>query len=243
MPPNSRMAAIQREAWAFGRRLRVSTLEEYEREYGERAPPPALIGPELLQDFLGAKVVYDPLPLDIFAQTTIHDGAPLVTINSLTSRIDGVQDAGGVQNVGVWHEAVHVERDLHLVRVGPQGVLPGLLVNLTIACHRDTVVPYPARGAMHEYFAEEAGRAAAVSYPHLLVAEPFRRFIELSRRRILSNSSAWSLLYSAAEEIGVNPSALVKQLREEGFIAVERVGGRSLIYSRPTLGHEMAVSG
>ena len=242
MPPSNRVVAIQREAWAFGRQLRASTLAQYEDEYGEKAPPPALIGPEILRDFLGAKVTYDPLPLNLFAETTVDAGAPWVTINSLTARIDGVKDASGVQNVGVWHEAIHVVRDLHSIRVGPQAALPGMPVNPKIACHREKSVGSSRADWAREYFAEEAGRAAAVSYPHLLETPAFQQFIERAQRRLASTASCWPLLYKAAEQIGVNISALTKQLQEEGLLVIERHNGRPILYPQPALWNLMVVS-
>ena len=136
MTTNKGLAALQREAWAFGRSLRDSLLADFEREYGEPAPAPALIGGELLTDFLGARLSYDALPLNVFAETTWHDGQPLVTVNSRTREIEGVKDPEGVSNVGVWHEVMHVQRDLSTIRVGPQTAFDGMIPNLTIACYR-----------------------------------------------------------------------------------------------------------
>ena len=161
-------------------------------------------------------------------------------MNSLTRDIEGVKDPGGVQASGIWHEMIHVERDLHLLRVGPQAALPGMVMNQKIACYRAAAVVIPERRSMHEYFAEEAGRAAAVSYPHLAQTESFRRLSDLARRRLASNSTGWRLIYESAAAIGVNGPALVKQLREEGFIAVERMDGRNILYAQPTLGDEIA---
>ena len=239
MLTSSRMIAVQREASAFGRRFRADLLSRYEQEYGETAPPPAIIGAEVAQDFLGAKVVFDPLPLHLFGETTIRDGSPLITMNSLTGQIEGVKDPRGVQGTGIWHEMIHVERDLHILRVGPQATLPGMVIDQTIACHRATAVTIPGRFSMHEYFAEVAGRAAAVSYPHLLKTDSFSRFANLARRHLASNQASWRLLYDAAQEIGVNISALVKQLGEDGLLAVERSEGRSILYPQPTLAEEM----
>jgi len=43
------------------------------------------------------------------------------------------------------------------------------------------------------------------------------------------------MLYAAAEAIGVNITALVKQLTLEGLIAVERDGERTVVYGQPAL--------
>ena len=244
MTTNRGLDAIQREAWAFGRSLRNSLIADFEREYGQPAPPPARIGGELLTDFLGARLSYDALPLNIFAETTWHDGHPLVTVNSRTREIEGVKDPRGVSNVGVWHEVIHVQRDLSVVQLGPQAALDGFLPNLTIACHRDrTRSARRDEEFRREYFAEEAGRAAAVSFPHLIRSEAFRHFTYLAEQRLASEPPGWRALYTAAEDIGVNISALVKQLEVEGFLHVERSSGRSLLHPQPTLGNLLVRAG
>ncbi|MGD9934163.1 MAG: hypothetical protein AB7T37_10635 [Dehalococcoidia bacterium] len=244
MTTNSGLLKLQREAWAFGRALRNSLLTEFEEEYGVAAPPPATIGGELLTDFVGAALSYDALPLNVFAETTWQGGRPLVTVNSRTVEMRGVKDPVGVSNVGIWHEAVHVQRDLAVVRVGPQAVLDGFLPNPTIACYRERL-PRARRGGdfEREYFAEEAGRAAAVSFPHLLQIEPFRQFIYLAERRLASGSLGWRALYAAAEAIGVNVSALVKQLEVEGFLHVERSRDKSFLHPQPALGNLLTEGG
>ncbi len=50
-----------------------------------------------------------------------------------------------------------------------------------------------------------------------------------------TNGERWALLYRAAEDIGVNRSALVKQLELEGQIVVQKEGGRQVIYPQPSL--------
>lgn len=236
MATNRGLQAIQREAWAFGRSLRDSLLVEFEREYGEPAPAPALIGGELLTDFMGARLSYDALPLSVFAETTWRDGQPLVTVNSRTGEIEGVKDPEGVSNVGIWHEVMHVQRDLSDVRRGPQAVLDGFLPNLTIACHRERTRRARGEEFQREYFAEEAGRAAAVSFPHLIQNDAFRQFTYLADQRLASSGMAWRALYAAAEAIGVNISALIKQLEAEGFLHVERRSNGSTLYPQPGLG-------
>jgi hypothetical protein len=241
VPTNNRLRALQLDAWAFGRSLRVSLLTEYEQAYGVSAPAPARIGAELLTDFLGARLSYDALPLDVYAETTWRDGRPLVTVNSRTREIDGVKDPGGVSNVGVWHEAIHVQRDISVVKAGHQGVFDGFQPNLTIACHRDRQGPgRPGDEFRREYFAEEAGRAAAVSFPHLMQTSAFRDFVLLADRGLASGGRGWGELYAAAEEIGVNISALVRQLEAEGFMTVERLSGQSILHPQPGLSDILA---
>jgi hypothetical protein len=105
--------------WKYGRTLRDQLLNRYCLEYGiESSPPPALIVDELLTDFLGVVLHYDPLSLDIHAQAEWKNDRPLVTVNALTSHIPGVIDAEGVQNVAKFHEMVHVERHRALLKHG-----------------------------------------------------------------------------------------------------------------------------
>lgn len=237
MTTNSGLRTIQRDAWAFGRSVRGSLLEKYEQEYGALAPPPALIGPELLTDFMDVALAYDALDLNVYAETTWQDGRALVTVNSRTREIEGVKDAQGVMNVGVWHELIHVERDLSEVRVGSQAAFEGMLPNLTIACRRDRQrAERRSEEFRREFFAEEAGRAAAVSFPHLIKTDDFRQFVYLAEQRLASGANGWRCLYAAAEAIGVNISALLKQLEAEGYLAVERGAGRSTLHPQPGLG-------
>ena len=115
-------------AWEHGRQLRNRLLSEYSKTYTTcRVPPPAKIIDELLTDFVGAELRYDPLPSNVFAQTewVSSSGRPRVTVNSMTADIDGVRDAEGVQNVAKWHETLHVVDDLHIVRMDLQVPLSG----------------------------------------------------------------------------------------------------------------------
>ena len=131
------MHSLRREAWQFGRELRDGLLADYARAYGEPGRPPALIGGELLTDFLGARLAYDALPLDVFAQTSWEDYRALVTVNSRMREIAGVKDAEGVAHVAVWHEIMHVQRDLPALRRGPQTAFAGMRPSAPIACSRD----------------------------------------------------------------------------------------------------------
>ena len=153
-------------------------------------PPPAKIADQLLTDFLGANLRFDPLPLNIYAQTEWKDDRPVVTVNSFTGQIPGVKDVEGIQNVAMLHEAVHVERDISELKSGPQLTLPDFGPPTKIVCHRDfrnwrrPGERFSSSGdipeSMREFFAEEAGRAAAVSYQQALSrSEAFQGFCRL----------------------------------------------------------------
>ena len=236
---------LRSEAWDYGRALRNQLVSRYREEYGvDVPPPPALIVDELLTDFMEASLTFDPLPLEIFGQTEWKDGRPLVTINSLTGKMTGVKDATGVQNVAKFHEVVHVDRDLPELNIGPQLSMPEVGPPAKIVCHRGFGQMPPLRGqptprthgnpSWREFWAEEAGRAAAVSYEALARSNAFRAFIRLRQIGSVSvNGERWTLLYRAAEDIGVNISALVKQLTLEGQIVVQKEDGRQIIHPQP----------
>ena len=74
--------------------------------------------------------------------------------------------------------------------------------------------------AAREFWAEEAGRAAAVSLPALSRSEAFVELGRLAADASGPVAGGWPLLYQAAEDIGVNITALVNQLRLEGLLGV-----------------------
>ena len=226
------------EAWAYGRKIRDSFLAAYKMRYGlEIAPPPALIVDELLTDFLDAELKYDPLGDDVFAQTEWADGRPLVTVNSLTGSIPGVRDAQGVQNVAKWHEAIHVADHVDILRSQSQLALSGFDAPEKIVCYRSDERLTTTEARAREFWAEEAGRAAAVSFQALASSQAFRELCALAGRSRGPVARAFPLLYTAASDIGVNITALVKQLTLEGRIAVTEERGRKLVYVQPALTH------
>ena len=178
------------------------------------------------------------LPLTVFAQTAWDEDRALLTVNSRIAEIEGVKDAEGVAHVAIWHEIMHVQRDLPTLRRGPQTAFAGMRPGRTIACSRD-----PRAGGLRgeelrrEYFAEEAGRGAAVSWPHLRRTDGFRDFLDLATRGRASGTAGWPPLYRAAAAIGVNISALVRQLEAEGFLIVDRSGDRPVLHPQPGLGN------
>jgi hypothetical protein len=168
-----------------------------------------------------------------FAQTQWLDGRPVVTINTLTRDMKGVTDAEGVENVGKWHEAIHVVRDMRTLRSGHQATFPGFEVPRILTCFRKPEpTPRAPNGMSREFWAEEAGRAAAVSYAALARSEAFRALLG---PRKLSNGERWQLLYKAASNIGVNRSALVSQLELEGRIVVQKENGIHILHIQPEL--------
>ena len=155
-----------------------------------------------------------------------------------------IRIAEGVQNVAKFHEVVHVDRDLPELKSGPQLSMPEFGPPTRIVCHRrpstwnswgnTSRVGVGGNVSRREFWAEEAGRAAAISYEALAHSDAFRGFIRLRQvSNAAVNGERWRLLYLAAEHIGVNISALVKQLDLEGQIVIQKEGGRRVIYPQP----------
>jgi hypothetical protein len=226
----------RREAWAFGRELRDRLLAEYQQRYGlQSLPPPARIIDELLTDFLNVDLRFDPLREDVFAQTEWINGRTVVTVNTLSGHIPGVKDAAGVDNVGKWHETIHIVRDLHVVRTAPTLMLPGFEAPPTVTCRRGLRRSLSPECAAREFWAEEAGRAAAVSFQALARSESFRELCEIASNVTGPVPGGFPLLYQAAKDIGVNITSLVKQLTLEGRIEVREESGRRTVHVQPSL--------
>lgn len=235
MTPPGSVRAIRHRAQQHGRALRDALLAQFADEYGlQSTPPPALIVDELITDLLGAELRRLPLPDDRFAQTQVIGGRVVVTVNSLAGAFEGVKYPDLVENVAKWHEVVHIDRDLQALDRGPQLALEGLGPPPLVACYRRVAGD---RADSRESFAEDAGRAGAVSYRHLFDTQPFRELVRLGSRRTDRplRGEGWRLLYGAAEAIYVNPSALVTQLRFDGWITVERHGDAAGLLLQPAL--------
>lgn len=238
MPNPSWLQSRRQEAWAFGREQRDRLLREYEQKYHPtQLPPPAIIIRELITDFLDARLRYERLPADRFAETRLEDGRITVVLNDDIGAIAGVKDKDGVGNVALWHESMHVICDSHMLVAPASQQLPGFESPPAIVCYRRAGNrPSPgAKAIEREFWAEEAGRAAAVSHEALQRAEPFRELLRRAARATGPVRGGFPLLYDAAKAIGVNISALVKQLELEGQVVVERKDGRSDVFVQPTL--------
>jgi hypothetical protein len=230
--------AKRQRAWAFGREERDRLLAEFQERYRlPVTPAPAKIIDELLTDFMQVRLRYRSLPPDRFAHTTIEEGAIVVSVSDDIRTIPGVKDAEGTANVAKWHEAVHALRDVEMLQRPSSMMLPGFESEPEIVCSRAAgkrVARWDEQ-AEREFWAEEAGRAAAVSLPALQRTNPF---IELIHRAWSASGpvrGGFPLLYASAEAIGVNISALVKQLQFEGLIVVQKERGRSEVLVQPAL--------
>ena len=227
------LEAQRREAWAAGRALRDDLLLRYCEKYGkDTPPPPAKIVDELLTEFLGASLFVVPLELNIFAETEWLPNETVVRVNSRTREMPGVKDPAGVEAVAKWHEGVHIVSDAPSVH-GQQQLLLDLEPPKVI-CRRGEPYDRSSAQAQREFWAEEAGRAAAVSFSHLRRSTAFQEL--MSGDESHSNGENWACLYRAAEDIGVNSTALSKQLQFERFITIEVVAGHRILRVQPRLG-------
>jgi hypothetical protein len=226
---------LRRESWRLGRALRDSLLQDYCRRYRLATPPsPATIADELITDFLHARLYYDPLDANIFAQTELKDGIFVVTVNSQIKKMPGIIDHEGVANVAKWHEILHIHRDAALLAARRPLPFAGFSAPAALVCYRDVSGQPDAAMRRREFIAEEAGRAAAVSHRALLLSPAFQKLASMSGR--VAGGQGWQLLAAAARDLGVNRSALVTQLRLEGRIHIHREGGRNLLEIQPSLG-------
>ena len=224
----------RKRAWAHGRHVRDGLLADFRRKYGHEPPAPALIVDELITDFLHCGLEFLPLPLNLQAETECSGDCPRVTVNSLMSLIPGVRDGPGVEKVAMWHEVFHIVDDLDALRTPASSALPGFSDPPRIRCYRSGGLGRTQEVLAREFWAEEAGRAAAVSHEALADSGAFRELCELAARSQGAIAQAWPLLYRAAADIGVNITALTRQLSLEGRISLQGPGGRE-VHVQPAL--------
>lgn len=224
----------RRDAWQTGRD-RAADLAEQHRQYYRLpiASPPAKIVYELITDFLGFELHFDPLPLDRYGQTKWKSGKPVITINSLTHRMPGVKHVAGVQHVAALHELMHALDDSDLLVSPLQGALAGLEEPVPIICYREAGRQRRTNPTHREFRAEEGGRAAAISIWALEREPAWREMLKRAADRQDGEViGGWSLLYACAEAIGVNPPALVKQLTlERRIVRTPAPNGPERIYT------------
>ena len=230
--------AFRQQAWAFGREVRDKLVARYESEYDVvTAPPPAQIVDELLTDFLEVELRYDPLPLDRFAQTELKGTRPVVTVNTLTAEIPPVVNAKGWQNVAKFHEVIHVVRDLELPAALDNG-RPDRIV-----CLRSTAgLPPTDDERLREFWAAEAGRAAAVCHASVARSQTFQTVSDLGHGRPLRDSEVEKFLTETASEIGVNVAALVRQLELEARFLVSVDSDRNAFHVELSLSDWLGVA-
>ncbi len=230
-----------RAACTRGREIRDALIGEYQTRYGvSMPPPPAIIVDELLRDFLDARIREVPLEDHVFAETEWDGQRFVVNMNSRTSLIAGVKDAEGVQAVGKWHEIIHIVDNADYLKEDGQSTLPGFEFAKKVTCYRALRRGASEDERAREFWAEEAGRAAAVSMIALARSEAFQELVQLGARSAGRPVNGFPLLYPAAEYIGVNITALVKQLTHDGKISIVRESGKNLVLVQTPLPSEDA---
>jgi hypothetical protein len=163
-----------------------------------------------------------------------------------------VIDAEGVQNVAKFHEMVHVERHRALLKHGSRLPLSETGPFSKIVCYRSfdhgrDSSYFASDEYFREIWAEEAGRAAAVSYFHLYRlyrSDAFQSFLSLCKRGgKRTNAERWRLLALSAKQIGVNRTALNRQLNLEGLIEIRKVSNSTVVYPTPNLPSLLSLMG
>jgi hypothetical protein len=184
----------------------------------------------LIEDVQGARLREEVLPLDRYAQTELIAGRTEVSINSRIREIPGVRHVTGIVYVAKWHESIHVARDfpaLGKAQEVAQPTLPGVEAELPqlVACRGfNEGLQGESRG--REFFAENAGIAAAICGEDLRRTPTYASFMNRAADGGDLGTSGWDQLYRTAEFIGVNPSALLTYFQHTGLLRVAEVPQR-----------------
>jgi len=214
-----------------------------EREGLTQRPALKEIAEQLVEDVQGARLMHEVLPLDRYAQTERVGSRVVVSINTRIAEMEGIKDAAGIALVALFHESIHVADDFahpgDEVSSHLQG-LPGFEVELP----RLVVCRGPGEGLRgaaleREFWAENAGLAAAICGEDLARSPAFARLQERAALGGELGTHGWNLLYSAAGDVGVNASALIKHLGFVGALRVEKVDGRNRLLAAPNLFQEL----
>lgn len=229
MPAQFNLLAKRREAWNLG-------IEHREKLLGILMPHRSPNAPPLLKDVVddlleyaqGVRLRSEVLPLDVFAQSEVIGSRIEVSVNNRIPEMRGVIDASGVATVAKWHESVHVERDLR-----PKGMSETQLpmsgmedaTQRLIVCRRAGASQAPNVDE-REFFAENAGLAAAIAFRDLDRSSAFREFSAVAKQGGDITVPGWTLLAQSAAEIGVNRTALSTYLVQRGQLHIEQMAGR-----------------
>jgi hypothetical protein len=226
-------------AQAFGIRLREDLVERYMNDHRLRERPFLKdVVDDLIEEVQGARLREEVLLTDRFAQTEAVGGRLIVTINTRIAEIEGMKDPAGVANVAKWHESVHIERDMDFFSSHPkrfQPSLPGFGVQTPKLVVCRGILALTPQTADREFFAENAGVAAAIAGADLARCAPFLQFSRLATEGGDLGSLGWSLLYKTAELIGVNITALSKYFQQRGLFRIEQEEGRRRVIAAPQL--------
>jgi hypothetical protein len=233
----------RREAWRYGIEHREALVQRMLTRLGLRDRPLLKdIVEELIEEDQGVRVRDEVLELDTYAQTTLVNGRPVVSINSRIGEMPGVKDAAGARHVALWHESIHIPRDILPTsrwNVHDQFKLPGFDVEATPLVVCKSRKPLRPEEKAREVFAEAAARAAAIAQPDLQRCPAYREYERRAARGGELGRSGWRLLYETAAFIGVNITALTGYFEQRGWHRVEsRDGGQRLIAHPQLIGDD-----
>lgn len=230
------LQARRAEAWPFGEQHRESLLREHMQRRGlTKRPLLHEVVEDLIEDIQGARLVEEVLPLNTYAQTESEGGRIRVVMNSRVAEIPRVKDPKGVRYVTLWHESIHVALDMNpdpALSSGAQLGFSGIQGPDTkvIACR--TARPAGREQQALEFFAENAGLAAAIAEQDLQRCPAYRDFLNrMDRGGVLP----WPIAYDIARFIGVNIRALNRYLDHRGFARVADQDGKSVLVAAKAL--------
>lgn len=233
------LEAKRAECWTLGVQQREALLRQY-MAVNRMQERPFLkdVIDDLIEEVQGARLRYEVLPLNTFAQTELANGRIEVSINSRIGEMPGVKDAIGVANVAKWHESIHVARDVEGGISNAQDLqvaLPGF------GAQRPSLIVCRTQGAAEskvperEFVAENAALAAAIAGPDLMRCPAFQQFQRLAAGGGDLGTTAWRPLYDTAEAIGVNISALARYFQQRRVFRIVAQDGKQRIVAAPQL--------
>ena len=224
----------RREAWDYGNRHRDRLVDGYviDHRLTERPFLKDIID-DLIEEQQHVRLLSGPLRLDTYGQTERIGGRIEITVNSRINEMIYVKDVDGVANATKWHESVHAERDLGVQEIDGDGsqqvfTVPGFEKHSLglIVCRDVEKIGYGGEEREREFFAENAGIAAAISGADLLRCEEFLEFKELVILGGDITLPGWDLIKAIAGRIGVNRTAITRYFCQRGIVQTEQIGGR-----------------
>jgi hypothetical protein len=212
-------AVLREVSWRVGVEHRERLMAMLMDEYGlDRRPLLKNVYRQVISDYQEVRLLEEALPRNRFAETRVVDGRPVITINSMTTRMPKIAHPDRVKHVSAWHESAHV-----LLDVGwrPAYWVEGLPIGLggwtpsPILCVRD------ANGrpvsSVREFIAEAVGIAAAVADADLKVGSAYLNFLEYTSWGGDPDGVGWHLLCQVSASIGVNVSVLARYFEQHGL--------------------------
>jgi len=189
---------------------------------------------ELIADIQNVRLLDRPLPMDRYAQTTIRNGRPEITINSLIGRMPGVNAPERVRPVAAWHESIHADRNIGRHRsVSPPSLPLGLEVS--------TSSPILCRGEagrlgevdLREFVSETCGLAAAIADADLRRCQNYLNFLQLAAEGRGMGLLGWQLLDSVSATIGVDVTSLCWYFEQHGICRLSYRSGKPQLIGAP----------